>query len=171
MVIPAYNEEGRLPGTLSAYGEAMRRRSKSGFEIIVVANGCVDGTVRVAAEAVSPQVRVLEIKEPVGKGGAVPEGFRRADGEGVLFADADGATAPESLLKLLDGLDRSHVVIGSRRLNSIITQRQPLARRIFGMMFAKAVRLLFGTPFKDTQCGAKAPFSYVCRKYEVGAFN
>ena len=159
LIIPAHNEEGRLPGTLTAYEEAMRRRFGSNFEIIVVANGCVDGTVRVATEAaaVSPQVRVLEIKEPVGKGGAILEGFRRAGGVGVVFADADGATAPESLLELHDRLDHHDVVIGSRRLNSsIITQPQPLARRAFGLGFAKIVRFLFGLPFKDTQCGAKA---------------
>jgi glycosyltransferase involved in cell wall biosynthesis len=159
LIIPAHNEEERLPDTLALYEEAMQHKFGSDFEIIVVANGCVDGTVGVAADAAAilPQVRVIDIEEPVGKGGAVLEGFRRAEGEGVLFADADGATAPESLLQLLDGLDRYDVVIGSRRLDgSTITQRQPLARRMFGTTFAKAVRLLFGAPFKDTQCGAKA---------------
>ncbi len=159
LIIPAYNEEERLPGTLDVYEEAMRRRFGDDFEIIVVANGCVDNTVEVATDAavISPQIRVIDIEEPVGKGGAVLEGFRQANGDGVSFADADGATEPESLLELLEYLDRYDAVIGSRRLRgSVITQRQPLARRVFGLMFAKAVRLLFGTPFEDTQCGAKA---------------
>ena len=159
LIIPAHNEEERLPETLAVYEEAMQRKFDSDFEIIVVANGCIDGTVGAAIDAAArlPQLRVIDIEEPVGKGGAVLEGFRRANGEGVLFADADGATAPGSLLRLLDGLDRYDVVIGSRRLDgSTITQRQPLARRVFGTTFAKAVRLLFGAPFKDTQCGAKA---------------
>jgi glycosyltransferase involved in cell wall biosynthesis len=159
LIIPAHNEEQRLPGTLAIYEEAMQREFGSDFEIIVVANGCADGTVGVATDAgaILPQLRVIDIEEPVGKGGAVLEGFRQANGEGVVFADADGATAPESLLKLLDALDRYDVVIGSRRLDSsVVTQRQPLARRIFGTTFAKAVRLLFGLPFEDTQCGAKA---------------
>ena len=159
LIIPAHNEEERLPRTLAIYEEAMQHRFGSDFEIIVVANGCIDGTVGAAlgVAALSPQLRVIDIEEPVGKGGAVLEGFRRANGEGVLFTDADGATAPESLLQLLDGLDRYDVVIGSRRLDgSTITQRQPLARRLFGTTFATLVRLLFGTPFEDTQCGAKA---------------
>lgn len=159
LIIPAYNEEARLPGTLSVYGEAMRRQFGNDFEIIVVTNGCVDDTVGVALEAAEffPEIRVIDIKEAVGKGGAVLEGFRRANGEGVVFADADGATAADSLLELLDLLGRYDIVIGSRRLSdSVITQRQALARRGFGLAFAKVARVLFGMSFKDTQCGAKA---------------
>lgn len=158
LIIPAYNEEERLPGTLMVYEGAMRRRFGDEFEIIVVANGCVDNTVGVATEAaaVLPQIRIVDIKEPVGKGGAVLEGFRQAYGESVLFADADGATAPESLLDLVDRLDHYDVVIGSRRMSgSIINQRQPRLRRMFGWSFARTARFLFGIPFKDTQCGAK----------------
>jgi hypothetical protein len=74
-----------------------------------------------------------------------------------LFVDADGATAPESLVELLGHLDRHDVVIGSRRMSdSVIMQRQPLARRACGLAFTKIVRLLFGIRFEDTQCGAKA---------------
>lgn len=158
LIIPAYNEEKRLPGTLMVYQEAMRRRFGDDFEIIVVANGCVDNTVGVATEAAtaSTQIRIVDIPEPVGKGGAVLEGFRQAYGDCVLFADADGATAPESLLELVDRLDRYDVVIGSRRMTgSIINQRQPRFRRMVGWSFAKTAQFFFGMPFKDTQCGAK----------------
>lgn len=158
LIIPAYNEEKRLPGTLTLYEPALHDRCGDDFEIIVVANGCVDNTVGVAEEAatISPQIRIVDIKEPVGKGGAILEGFRQAYGDCVMFADADGATTPESLLGLLDYLDHYDVVIGSRRMStSLITQPQPLLRRICGWGFATTVRLMFGTPYKDTQCGAK----------------
>jgi dolichyl-phosphate beta-glucosyltransferase len=97
LIIPAYNEESRLPGTLAVYGRVMREKFGENFEIVVVANGCADGTVAVAKEAATeiPRVRVVEVEEAVGKGGAVLEGFRRVRGEAVAFADADGATAPE----------------------------------------------------------------------------
>ena len=137
----------------------MRERYEEGFEIVVVANGCSDGTVGVASRAAAsdPHIRVVEIEEAVGKGGAILEGFRRARGAAVAFADADGATAPGSLIELFEGLVRSDVVIGSRRIEgSTITQPQTPPRRFFGFVFARAAMLLFGMPFRDTQCGAKA---------------
>jgi glycosyltransferase involved in cell wall biosynthesis len=159
LIIPAYNEEGRLPGTLAVYGRGMREQFGENFEIVVVANGCADGTVAVAKEAAmeDPWVRVVEVEEAVGKGGAVLEGFRRARGAAVAFADADGATSPESLIMLLRALERSDIVIGSRRLkSSTITLPQTPSRRLLGFVFARTARFLFGMPFKDTQCGAKA---------------
>lgn len=159
LIIPAHNEQGRLPATLTSYGEAMSRRFAKDFEIIVVANGCEDDTVAAAtrASAVRPQVRVVDVAEKVGKGGAVLEGFRRANGNGVAFADADGATAPRSLLSLFDRLESHDVVIGSRKLGgSIVPQRQPLVRRALGTGFSMSAKMLFGLPFRDTQCGAKA---------------
>lgn len=159
LIIPAHNEEERLAPTLALYVDALRGRYGSNCEVIVVANACADGTVRIAREAaaVSHQVRVLDIAEAVGKGGAVLAGFREARGARVLFADADAATAPASLLDLADGLELHDVVIGSRRLrSSTITRPQRLSRRVLGHGFAITVRALFGLSFRDTQCGAKA---------------
>ena len=159
LVIPAHNEERRLTRTLAAYRSGMHEKYGENFEIVVVANGCSDTTAWVASIAAvhDPRIRVVEIKEPVGKGGAVLEGFRRARGEAVVFADADGATAPGSLVKLLEELDRNDVVIGSRRMeNSTVAQPQTLSRRFFGSVFARTAKLLFRMDFEDTQCGAKA---------------
>ncbi len=159
LVIPAHNEEHRLIDTLITYESAMRERFQGNFEIVVVANGCSDGTVGVVDRlaAGSLQICMVEIEEAVGKGGAVLEGFRRVQGEVVAFVDADGATSPESLMRLFEELDRSDLVIGSRRMEgSIIMQPQKRTRRFFGLMFATTARLLFGMPYRDTQCGAKA---------------
>jgi glycosyltransferase involved in cell wall biosynthesis len=158
LVIPAHNEEHRLFDTLITYESAMRERFQGNFEIVVVANDCSDDTVGVANSLAASglQIRTVEIEEAVGKGGAVLEGFRQVRGEAVAFVDADGATSPGSLMQLFEGLDRSDVVIGSRRLeSSIIMQPQKLTRRFFGFMFGMTARLLFGMPYRDTQCGAK----------------
>lgn len=159
MIIPAYNEEQRLPATLELYGQVLRERFGDQFEILVVANGCRDNTVHVAHEAAValPEIRVIDIPAAVGKGGAVLEGFRQACGTCVVFADADAATSPESLCNLLSHLDGHDIVIGSRRLpTSTITSYQPLQRRIFSRLFAASVWFLFGMSHSDTQCGAKA---------------
>jgi len=159
LIIPAHNEEKRLPETIAAYLPAMNERFGDDFEVMVVANGCSDRTTEVAAEAeeVWPQLEVIDIPTRVGKGGAIVEGFWRAKGEKVTFADADGATAPDSLLELFEKLDSHDVVIGSRKMrDSDITTAQPLTRRLFGAAFTLVAHAVFQLPVKDTQCGAKA---------------
>jgi glycosyltransferase involved in cell wall biosynthesis len=159
LIIPAHNEATRLPETLRRYAEALQARHGDRLEILVVANGCTDATAAVArgmAGAV-PGLRVLDIPEPIGKGGAVLAGLDAARGSAAIFADADGATDPASLLDLIDGLRDADVVIGTRHAaSSVILRQQPLRRRLFSRVFNIAARLLFGIPFRDTQCGAKA---------------
>jgi len=158
LIIPAYNEEQRLPPTLTRYSAALRARFGAGFEILVIANGCSDGTVAVARHAATrcPEIAVVEIPERIGKGGAILAGFRLARGARIAFTDADGAVEPASVLALLDQLAEVDVAIGSRHLaGSAMGTPQPLTRRLAGKGFRVAVRQLFGLPHRDTQCGAK----------------
>lgn len=159
LIIPAHNEQGRLAPTLRLYGAALRQRYGDDFEILVMANGCTDATVREALELAEeyPQITVVDIPAPIGKGGAILKGFRHARGQRIAFADADGATAPDSLLALIDALDFHDVVIGSRYMpQSQVPTRQSALRRALSTIFAAFVRVLFGLRYYDTQCGAKA---------------
>lgn len=159
LIIPAHNEEHRLLRTLQQYSQAFQARYRNQFELIVVANGCTDNTAAIARKAMltTPQIKLIDIQAPIGKGGAILEGFRHAHGTCVAFADADGATTPQALIELIDQLETYDVIIGSRRLSSSrILQKQSLKRRIFSLLFAASVWLLFGLPYRDTQCGAKA---------------
>lgn len=170
LVIPAHNEEHRLSSTLSDYAAALALAYGDDFEILVVVNGSTDMTAGVARTVATfhPQIAVIDIAEPIGKGGAVLEGFRRAAGERVIFADADGATGSASLVQLLAALDECDIAIGSRRLpESLLLQTQPLNRRLLGHMFRAVVRRWLSLPFADTQCGAKAFRTEVARS--VGA--
>jgi glycosyltransferase involved in cell wall biosynthesis len=127
--------------------------------MLVVANGCSDRTAEVASgySWLYPEIRLIDIAEPIGKGGAVLEGFCQAAGDRLAFVDADGATAAESLLDLLARLRRCDIAIGSRWMkDSVIRRKQPLRRRAFGRLFNATVRGLFALPYYDTQCGAKA---------------
>ena len=166
LVIPAHNEERRLFSTLMNYAGALTLGYGDDFEILVVVNGSTDLTADVARKAASvhPQIAVVDIAEPLGKGGAVLEGFRRAAGERVIFADADGATGSTSLVQLVAALDECDIAIGSRRLpGSLLLQTQPLNRRLLGRMFRTVVRRWLALPFADTQCGAKALRTEVAR--------
>ena len=159
LIVPSHNEERRLGATLAYYGRKLHQRFGEQFEILVIANNCKDNTVRIANEMASeiPQIRVVDIAQPIGKGGAVAEGVRQARGDRLVFADADASTTAESIIDLLEQLEKNDVVIGSRRLSgSAITRRSPVLRRALSWVFAALVRSLFSMPYRDTQCGAKA---------------
>jgi glycosyltransferase involved in cell wall biosynthesis len=159
LVIPAFNEQARIKRTLEQYSQCLNVHYQDAYEIIVVANGCTDQTINVVLQFASscPQAKVVDIPEPVGKGAAVLEGFRQANGNYIAFADADGATSPESLIGLIEQLKDVDIVIGSRWLPaSHVIKKQPFLRRISSRLFNLSVRILFQLPYRDTQCGAKA---------------
>ena len=149
IVIPAHNEAERIGKTLEEYLKVFKDA-----EIIVVLNGCTDNTKEVVEKF---DVKILEFKEKLGKGGAIIEGFKVARGEILVFADADGSTPPEEVLKVVEHAKKHGAAIGSRWLKeSKILVKQPLSRRIASRAFNILVRIILGLKFKDTQCGCKA---------------
>ena len=158
VVVPAYNEERRLPATLDRIGGYLAQRgSLLPAEIIVVDDGSTDGTSGVAAATgVVPgvAVRVIRLAGNRGKGGAVRAGLEASRGERVLISDADLATPIEEVETLLaSGAD---LAVGSRALRrELISRRQPPARDVMGRVFNLALRALGLTRLQDTQCGFK----------------
>lgn len=158
IVIPAHNEEHRLPPMLEAYAGYFSERYGDQVELIVAANFCNDRTVEVAREIGRryPQVQVLEDPGRIGKGGAVLLGAQKAQGFWVGFVDADGATPPEAFDELLQQIGSDGCIIASRWMKgSEVSPRQPLSRRMASRCFNFMVRILFGLKLTDTQCGAK----------------
>lgn len=159
IVIPAYNEQARLPATLEAILHYLASR-QAGFEILVVDDGSTDRTAATVAELASgqPQIRLLRNPGNRGKGYSVRHGMLEAQGDWVLFTDADLSAPIEELDKLLEACRRegAAVAIGSRALErSLIGIHQPWWREWAGRVFNLLVRLLTGLPFHDTQCGFK----------------
>lgn len=159
LLIPAYNEQERIGPTLRRYAAAFRDGYPGRFEIVVVVNGCRDHTLAVVqeVEAEFPSIRHLVIPERVGKGGALIEGLKLAGEADIIgYADADGATAPESLLRLVEVCREYDCAVGSRRVaGAVIRLSQPTHRIFASKVFHAIVELLFGMGIKDTQCGAK----------------
>ena len=156
VIIPAYNEENRIGVTLDTLLTYFSGQSYSA-EIIVVDDGSEDKTSEVV-RTFAPQVTLLRYEKNRGKGYAMRYGVPEASGEYRLVYDADGSTPIEDIEKawvLHDGgID---IVIGSRALpDSNVTLRQPLYRQSMGRIYNVLLRLLFLTPFKDTQCGFKS---------------
>jgi len=153
IIIPAHNEEQRISATLRDYAEKF-----SDGEILVVLNGCTDNTAAIVAnmQMQHPNISQIDISAAVGKGGAVRAGFLAARAPLIGFADADGATSAGEMRRLFALSEDVDGIIGSRwAKDARIESKQPLMRRFASRVFNRIVRILFGLPFHDTQCGAK----------------
>ena len=159
IIVPAYNEAGRIGPTLNRVLEYFGRQSYS-WELLVVDDGSQDDTVQVVRGLLAPEVpaKILANERNLGKGAAVRRGALAAQGKYVLFSDADLATPIEEVEKLLPWLESGYdVVIGSRRVaGSRIEQYQPLHRRILGRGFAWLTNLLLVKGVSDINCGFKS---------------
>jgi glycosyltransferase involved in cell wall biosynthesis len=160
IVIPAYNEERRLPQSLESILAYIATLPLSFSEVIVVNDGSSDGTAGVALEygRRDARVRLLENPGNRGKGYSVRHGMLEARGEWTLFTDADLSAPIEELAKLFDAVKRAgaQIVIGSRALDrSMIGTHQSAVREYAGRIFNIVMRAITGLPFEDTQCGFK----------------
>ena len=160
IVIPAYNEEQRLPASLDTVRRYLETKSFDFVEILVVNDGSRDGTAAIVKEhaARDPRIRLLENPGNRGKGYAVRHGFTEARGDWVLFTDADLSAPIEELDKLAAVIAETGAsgAIGSRALNrALVGRHQSLARELSGRTFNLVMRLVTGLPYHDTQCGFK----------------
>lgn len=165
VIIPCYNEELRLAGTLEAL-HAYFSRTGDDVEVIVVDDGSRDRTVKVAKSFKSTAfaLRVLRMARNKGKGGAVKRGVLAAKGEYILFTDADNSTPIEELEKLLPFIATYEVVIGSRHtIGSEIVIKQPWYRVAISRAGNALIQLSIVRGIHDTQCGFKLFQRKACR--------
>jgi glycosyltransferase involved in cell wall biosynthesis len=155
IVIPAWNEEGRLAATLDRCLPSLLARGEP-FEVIVVVDGADDRTLEVARSFESRSVRVLSFPEKLGKGGAVLAGLRAAQYDIVGYLDADGPISPAEIYGMVAALKDCDCVIASRWLQgSRIVRQEPVTNVIAGRVWNLLVRFILRLPLQDTQCGAK----------------
>jgi dolichyl-phosphate beta-glucosyltransferase len=158
VIVPAFNEERRLPPTLIDIIDFFDRKAIS-YEVLVIDDGSADSTAEVVRkfERVRSQVRLIQLPKNYGKGHAVRLGVLNSRGSRILFADADGATPIQEFDRLeaalLSGAD---IAIGSRALASTDTKvATSIHRRFLGRVFNKCVNLILLPTIADTQCGFK----------------
>lgn len=157
VVIPAYNEERRLPATLERITEYLATQSYPS-QVCVVDDGSQDRTASLADEysTAHPNVGVIR-NDHRGKGYAVRTGMLAAQGKVILFCDADLSTPIEELDHLLPWFERGYdIVIASREGLGAHRIKEPFYRHVMGRVFNFIVRALTVKGIQDTQCGFKA---------------
>ena len=161
VLIPAYNEEGRIGPVLAEYAEHLYHHYPGRARLVVVLNGCWDDTLGVvrAAEQKYLSISHLEFPGKIGKGGALIEGLKLAPlADLVAYVDADGATSPAALLDLVAKCQpgETDCVVASRWLpGAKINHAQPGKRQFASRLFHLFVEGFFWMGIRDTQCGAK----------------
>jgi dolichyl-phosphate beta-glucosyltransferase len=153
IIVPAWNEAGRLPVFLDSLAAFAQREARN-LEAIIVDDGSTDDTARITRDfcARHPYMRVLRHARNQGKGAAILTGMRHARATARLYVDADGATGFEQLAAL--EAHAAPVVIGSRHLRGSQVAGGAL-RRLLGRALNLPVRWLAAPGVRDTQCGFK----------------
>jgi dolichyl-phosphate beta-glucosyltransferase len=156
IVVPAYNEERRLPQTLPRIVEFLKAQDYPG-EVIVVDDGSGDTTASVVEgiAAGAPMVKLIR-NEHRGKGYAVKTGVMAAQGDHIFLCDADLSMPIEEVANFLPpALEEYDVAIGSREVEGARRYDEPGLRHLMGRVFNTLVRLLAVRGFQDTQAGFK----------------
>ena len=158
VIIPAYNEEKRLPSTLASVHNHLSESNES-FEIIVVDDGSADATKEVVNSFAGDHcgVRLIAHSPNQGKGFSVREGMLKAQGDLLLLDDADGASPIEEVTRLMSAIDAgADIAIGSRNKPGDETVVNALThRKHIGNTFNFIVQSLLLKGIHDTQCGFK----------------
>lgn len=161
LVLPAYNEAARIGPALDELVAYLRSKPPGlpATSVLVVDDGSSDDTatiVRARPEAVDGLLNVMTVPHG-GKGAAVRAGMLAAIGDLVVFADADMATPPSELPKLVAALESADIALGSRIQpdGSDMRATQPRYRRALGGMFHLLASIWVVGDVKDTQCGFK----------------
>lgn len=156
IIIPAHNEERRLPPSLDKIDAFLARQSYTA-EVIVVENGSADRTAQVVRDFAATRANVSLIQEARrGKGIAVRLGMLAARGEYRFICDTDLSMPIDELAKFLPpALDGYDIAIGSREASGARRYNEPAYRHLMGRIFTSIVKLLAVRDFEDTQCGFK----------------
>jgi dolichyl-phosphate beta-glucosyltransferase len=157
VIIPAFNEEGRLSDTLRKIAAFTETQSYC-MEVIVVDNASTDSTSIIISHFVSAYPFIRSLYEPRhGKGAAIRKGILAAEGKYVLIYDADMAVPLEEVdSMLLPQINNYDIIIGSREAAGAKRHGEPLYRHIMGRIFNIVVQYMILPGVRDTQCGFKS---------------
>jgi glycosyltransferase involved in cell wall biosynthesis len=156
IIIPAHNEESRLPRTLGQIFDFLKNQSYS-YEVIIVENGSSDHTLEIAQEfALKYSNLIVYQEQQPGKGNAVQQGMLKAQGQYRFICDADLSMPIAEIQNFIPPvLTDFDIAIGSREAPGAIRYNEPSYRHLGGRAINLAIRLLILPGLNDTQCGFK----------------
>lgn len=156
VIIPAHNEENRLPGTLRQVLDFLSAQPYS-FEVLVVENASSDRTLHVAQEFANQNSMLQVVQCPQrGKGLAVRQGMLTARGEYRFMCDADLSMPIDEITRFLPpALSDVDIAIASREAAGSVRYEEPYYRHLLGRVYNHLSRLLILPGIQDTQCGFK----------------
>ena len=156
IIIPAYNEERRLPYTLEQIFSYLKEQRYTA-EVLIVENGSTDRTFEIASDFAKRYSKLYVFQEKQrGKGNAIRHGMRAARGEYRFMCDADLSMPVAELKKFcLPFLNGTDIAIASREIQGAVRYNEPYLRHLTGRVFNNLIRLLVLPGLQDTQCGFK----------------
>jgi dolichyl-phosphate beta-glucosyltransferase len=156
IIIPAYNEERRLPNTLEQALRFVQAQTYT-IEVLIVENGSRDRTLEIAQDFARRHPCFLVLRENApGKGLAVKRGMLEARGEFRFMCDADFSMPIEEINRFLPpALNDADIAIASREAPGAVRYNEPAYRHFVGRIFNTLIRLLALPGLQDTQCGFK----------------
>ena len=164
LIIPAHNEENRLPKALE---QVLRFLEEQSFpsEVIVVENGSSDRTLEVAKKIAGEHENVRVIQSERGKGAAVKRGMLEAQGEYRFMCDADLSMPVEEITKFIPpALENLDIAIASREAKGAVRYHEPSYRHLGGRGINFLIQLFILPGLNDTQCGFKCLRADVAEK-------
>jgi glycosyltransferase involved in cell wall biosynthesis len=155
IVIPAHNEQNRLPGTLEQILHFLKEQSFTS-EVIVVENGSSDHTHQIAQQFAAQHENMLVLQSEKGKGAAIRRGMLAARGDYRFMCDADLSMPVEEIVKFLPPrLQDFDIAIGSREARGAVRYNEPSYRHLGGRGINLIIQTLILPGLNDTQCGFK----------------
>ena len=155
IIIPAHNEENRLPDTLEQVFDFLKKQPFIS-EVIVVENDSTDKTLEIAQRFAKQHNHLRVIQSGRGKGAAVKRGMLEAKGEYRFMCDADLSMPVEEVIKFIPpALDNFDIVIASREAKGAVRYDEPLYRHLGGRVINFLIQLFILPGLNDTQCGFK----------------
>jgi glycosyltransferase involved in cell wall biosynthesis len=155
VIIPAHNEENRLPATLEQIFAFLAKQPFT-FEVLVVENGSSDQTLEIAQRFAEQHPGMRVIQSAKGKGAAVKHGMLAASGEYRFMCDADLSMPVDEIAKFIPPtINNFDIAIASREAKGAVRYNEPSYRHIGGRVINFLIQLLILPGLNDTQCGFK----------------